>query len=175
MCMCLLVFLSFCVDAGGSKEGKACDKCRKGKEPSKTKKFPTGVTNCSSKGPTDTTRAFYDGMEDNPNCPAPPTPGTGNSSGCYDSPSTTSCSKKDTKKGEGKMHSSVTSGSTNSAIQGLAVTFLVLIVIGVGLYFIANASGRKNFGMTMTNLNLNYSLAGPEADIGGAKPVATTE
>lgn len=169
----LVLVASFC-DAGGSKESKACDKCRKGKEPAKVKKFPANLTSCTSPGPNDYSREFYDTTTDNPNCPAPPLPNTNNGSVCYDDPVNEQCSKKDRKKGGDKLHSSVTSGSKNSDIQGLGVVFLVLIILAVGLYFVSNASSRKNFGQTMTNLNLNYSLT-DTGDIGGAKPIAQTD
>lgn len=170
----VLLVLTLQIDAGGSKESKACEKCRKGKEPAKVKKFPANLTSCTSHGPNDYSREFYDESADNPNCAAPPVPNTNNNSVCYDDPVNERCSKKDSKKGPGKKHSSVTSGSKNGDIQGLGVVFLVLIVLAVGLYFVSNASSRKNFGQTMTNLNLNYTLT-DTGDIGGAKPIAQVE
>ena len=88
----ILLVLASQIDAGGSKESKACDKCRKGKEPAKAKKFPANLTSCTSHGPNDYSREFYDGAADNPNCAAPPLPNTNNGTVCYDDPVNEQCS-----------------------------------------------------------------------------------
>ena len=157
------------VYAGGERqESKACDKCRKGKEPLFEKKFPDNVTSCDSPGNVDPTVAYYDGSAENPNCPAPPLPNTNTNQNCYDDPDNTACTKKDEKKGAGKRYSTASNGNTAASIKGLGTVFLVLIVLGVGLWLAANASSRRNFGQTMVNLNLNASVPAPTRDSAAA-------
>lgn len=157
----VVVVLDTAYAGGDRQESKACDKCRKGKEPLFEKKFPDNVTSCDSPGNVDPTVAYYDNSAENPNCPAPPLPNSNSNQNCYDDPDNTACTKKDEKKGAGKRYSTASNGNTAASIKGLGTVFLVLIVLGVGLWLAANASSRRNFGQTMVNLNLTASAPAP--------------
>lgn len=149
----ILTIVAVAVEAG-SKASKACNMCRKEKNP-RSSKFPTGYSSCSDYyGSAQCPVTNTDTGNNNPTGYAGPQPD------CHTDPYTQNCPKKEQKYPD-KYNSNVNQSDSTSAGLALELAGGLLIVAFVFMMIMIIAQTRSSSNQQPQNIviNSNYNVA----------------